>query len=132
MGWLWGKFMSTFRAEIAPTYLWRGDDAIVRSPRPAKVPTMTSDDLDSQATSAPSAPWLGAVLVTAFGFLPLGIFAVLMCIRTDRAQAAGDLTAAAAAAKSARRLVWITVVVAVIVDIAVIGVLLALGAFSSR
>jgi hypothetical protein len=119
-------------AEIAPTYLWRGGDAIVPSSRPAKVPTMTSDDLDSQAPSAPSAPWLGAVLVTAFGFLPLGIFAVLMCIRSDRAQAAGDFPAAASAAKSARRLVWITVVVAVIVDIAVISVLLALGAFSSR
>jgi hypothetical protein len=93
---------------------------------------MTSHDLDQQVPSARPAPWLGAVLVTAFGFLPLGIFAVLMCIRSDRAQAAGDLPAAESAAKSARRLVWITVVVAVIVDIAVIGVLLALGAFSSR
>ncbi len=132
MGWLWGKFMSTFCAEIAPTYLWRGGDAVVRSSRPAKVPTMTSDDLDVQATSAPAAPWLGAVLVTAFGFLPLGIFAVLMCIRSDRARVAGELAAAAAAARVARRLVWITVVVAVIVDIAVVGVLLALGGFSSR
>jgi hypothetical protein len=124
--------MSTFCAEIAPTYLWRGGDAVVRSSRPAKVPTMTSDDLDVQATSAPAAPWLGAVLVTAFGFLPLGIFAVLMCIRSDRARVAGELAAAAAAARVARRLVWITVVVAVIVDIAVVGVLLALGGFSSR
>ena len=132
MGWLWGKFMSTFCSEIAPTYLWRGGDAVVRSSRPAKVPTMTSDDLDEQATSAPAAPWLGAVLVTAFGFLPLGIFAVLMCIRSDRARVAGELAAAAAAARVARRLVWITVVVAVIVDIAVVGVLLALGGFSSR
>ncbi len=132
MGCLWGKFMSTFCAEIAPTYLWRGGDAVVRSSRPAKVPTMTSDDLDVQATSAPAAPWLGAVLVTAFGFLPLGIFAVLMCIRSDRARVAGELAAAAAAARVARRLVWITVVVAVIVDIAVVGVLLALGGFSSR
>ena len=132
MGCLWGKFMSTFCSEIAPTYLWRGGDAVVRSSRPAKVPTMTSDDLDVQATSAPAAPWLGAVLVTAFGFLPLGIFAVLMCIRSDRARVAGELAAAAAAARVARRLVWITVVVAVIVDIAVVGVLLALGGFSSR
>ena len=93
---------------------------------------MTSDNLEPQAPSVPLAPWLGAVLVTAFGFLPLGIFAVLMCIRSDRARAVGEVQAAASAAKSARRLVWITVVVAVIVDIAVIGVLLALGAFSSR
>jgi hypothetical protein len=124
--------MSTFRAEIALTYLWLGGDTIVPSPRPTRVPTMTSDDLELQVPSAPSAPWLGAVLVTAFGFLPLGIFAVLMCIRSDRARAAGELAAAAAAARAARRLVWITVVVAVIVDIAVIGVLLALGGFSSR
>ena len=78
-----------------------------------------------------SVPWRGSVIVTAFGFLPLGLVALALCARSQRMRKAGDVTAADKAAKVARRVMWITVVVAVLVDLVLIGVIAVLGGFSA-
>ncbi len=97
---------------------------------------MSSDDSASSELSAQDAapsvvvPWLGSIVVTALGFLPLGLVAVLLCVRADRALVAGEQTAAAKAARSARTVMWVTVGVAVVVDLAVVSAVLGLGGFS--
>ncbi len=95
--------------------------------------TDESSPRDAGAASAPGAvvvPWAGSIVVTAIGFLPLGIVALLLCRRSSAALAAGDVEAAAAAARSARIVMWVTVAVAVIVDLAIFGAVLGLGGFS--
>lgn len=97
---------------------------------------MSSDEAtprDAGGTSTPGAvvvPWVGSIVVTAIGFLPLGVVALLLCRRSSAALAAGEIEAAAAAARSARVVMWVTVAVAVIVDLAIIGAVLGLGGFS--
>ena len=97
---------------------------------------MSTDESAPRHTGAASAPgdvvvpWVGSIVVTALGFLPLGIVALLLCRRSSAALTAGDVEAAAAAARSARIVMWVTVAVAVIVDLAIIGAVLGLGGFS--
>lgn len=97
---------------------------------------MSTDETAPSSTAAHSAPgavavpWVGSIVVTALGFLPLGILALLLCRRSSAALAAGDIEAAAAAARSARIVMWVTVAVAVIVDLAIVSAVLGLGGFS--
>lgn len=77
-------------------------------------------------------PHLGwAILVAALGFLPLGVIAVIQALRAGAALRAAEVARARKLAAAAKRWIIITVVVALLVDLVVLGAFLFLGAFPS-
>jgi len=91
---------------------------------------------DDQATSVsesvkqarPRLVW--SVVAAALFFLPLGLVAVFFSWRTDVWTRRGETEKAQRASRWALAFIVITLVVGVLVYIALIGALLALGAFS--
>ncbi len=83
------------------------------------------------AAKLPSGHLGWAIAVAALGFLPLGVIAIIQALRTTAALRAGDLISARKRSRSAKRWIIGTAVVAVLVDLAIIGSLLLLGAFAS-
>jgi hypothetical protein len=99
------------------------------SPSQAAGPQDSSGPQDS-AGNPPRTYLLWSVLAAALLFLPLGAVAVFFSLRTDLLLRRGDV---ARARKSSRIAFWSTIstaVVGVLVYVALIGALLALGAFS--
>lgn len=93
-------------------------------------PTQPADPQDSVG-DPPRTYLVWSVLAAALLFLPLGVVAVFFSLRTDLFVRRGDLDRAR---QSSRIALWMTIstaVVGVLVYLAVIGALLALGAFSS-
>jgi uncharacterized membrane protein YozB (DUF420 family) len=91
---------------------------------------------DDQATSVsesvkqarPRLVW--SVVAAALFFLPLGLIAVFFSWRTDVWNRRGETDKAQRASRWALAFIVITLVVGVLVYVALIGALLALGAFS--
>ncbi len=96
---------------------------------PAPDPSASPEAADSG--NSPSAHLGWAIVVAALGFLPLGVIAIIQALRTTSALRAGDLVSARKRARSAKRWIIGTAVVAVLVDLAIVGSLLLLGAFAS-
>ncbi|MDA3022828.1 MAG: CD225/dispanin family protein [Actinomycetota bacterium] len=71
-----------------------------------------------------------AIAVAALGFLPFGVIAIVQALRTTAALRAGDLVSARKRSRAAKRWIIGTVVVAVLVDLVILGALLLLGAFA--
>jgi hypothetical protein len=83
------------------------------------------------AAKLPSAHLGWAIAVAALGFLPLGLVAIIQALRTTAALRAGDLVSARKRSRSANRWIIGTAVVAVLVDLVILGALFLLGAFAS-
>jgi len=79
----------------------------------------------------PSAHLGWAIAVAALGFLPLGLVAIIQALRTTAALRAGDLVSARKRSRSANRWIIGTALVAVLVDLVILGALFLLGAFAS-
>jgi len=100
---------------------------------------MASDPTIDQATipegvnsgSLPS-PHLGwAILVAVFGFLPLGIIAIIQAFRAGAALRADEVARARKLATSAKWWIISAVVVGLLVDLVILGAFMFLGAFGN-
>lgn len=90
---------------------------------------MNDDELTEQSRPArPRFAW--SVVAAALFFLPLGLVAVFFSWRTDVWNRHGETDKAHRASRWALAFIIMTLVVGVLVYVALIGALLALGAFS--
>lgn len=90
----------------------------------------------SETTAADSAgdlrTYLGWAIASAvLCFLPTGLVSVYFAWKSEQALVAGDREAAAAAARRARRWFIATVIVGGLLELALLAVLMVLGAFGS-
>lgn len=89
------------------------------------------DDLAVTPARVPSPHFVASLVVAALLFLPTGLLAIWFAWRTRVWNARGDFARARIHSRLALAIVIITVLVGVAVYVAIIGGLLALGAFSS-
>lgn len=89
----------------------------------------TPEKVDSGKLPSPHLGW--AILVSAFGFLPLGIIAVIQAFRAGAALRADEVQRARKLATSAKWWIISAVVVGLLVDLVIVGAFMILGAFGN-
>lgn len=92
-------------------------------------PTGNPEAADSGKLPSAHLGW--AIAVAALGFLPLGVVAIILSLRTTAALRVGDLVSARRRSKAAKGWIISAGVVAVLVDLVILAAFMFLGAFAS-
>lgn len=95
-----------------------------------EIPQVAADTAQGDRGKAPRTYLVWTLLAAALLFLPLGLVALALSLRTRALLRRGELERARRMSRATLAMTILTVVVGVLVYLVVIGGLLALGAFS--